>query len=607
MRRIRTPMNVILREKIGRIKFVFMFNIFIIVLIIIFYWKIQIVKYSYYLERAKNNIAKEEKIPAPRGIIKSADGRVIADNKVSFNVYLSVSKLSLSEFNLRRLSRILNIPQNEIKKRAKKNFYLGKSLIEEDVDFRTASLLFSERDKITGLQIKVFPRREYPKGEILSHITGYVGEVSLKELRERGYLEMGDYIGRTGIERYYDSLLFGKKGIFLNIVNSRGHTVKVIKKVLPISGQRLHLTINYKLQKTIYDELKRLGYQGSIVVMRPDTGEVLVLISSPVYNPNIFLNKNKKLEVKKILQMKESPLLNKVITGLYSPGSVFKLLVGIAGLSEKVTSPTRTVFCSGLKEFYGKMFHCWFEGGHGNVNIYEAIEKSCNIYFYQIGKELGIDNIEKYAKMFGFGELTGIDLPFEKRGIVPGKDWKRKNFGVEWFPGETISVAIGQGPMLVTPIQVARFISAIATMGNLPTPHVLDYYFEEDGRRVFYKPKVLKLNLRKKVFETIIEGMSRVVNGDGTGKLARVKGVEVCGKTGTVQIVSKETLKLKVKNEKLKRWATHAWFAGFAPRKKPEIVVVVMLEHSGAGGEVAAPFAGFIFKKYFELKRKGFL
>ncbi len=598
------PEKVFLQIVSIRIKAVFILFSILFFMMIAFYWKTQVKKHDYYLEKSQNNILRVERIPSPRGVIVSSDGKIVVDNKVSYNVFLDINKLSLSEFNLKRISSYLGISFDTVKKRSKKNYYLGRALIAEDIEFKKASRLFSERQKICGLRLKVFPKREYPFGNILSHITGYVGEVTIDELRRSNKYEMGDYVGRNGIERYYDSLLMGKKGTLYHIVNSRGKTVRVVKRKPPSSGAELHITINVELQKMILNELKKRNQSGSIVVMEPYSGKVLSLISYPDYDPNIFLTPKRSSEVKKLLNVKESPLLNKTITGLYSPGSIFKLLVGIAALNEGVITPNDTVFCSGFKEFYGKIFHCWNTGGHGNVNIYQAIEKSCNIFFYTVGKELGIDKIYEYSKKFGFGAPTGIDLPYEKKGVVPSREWKRRVFGVDWFPGETISVAIGQGPLLVTPVQVASFISIIATRGYVVKPHLLDYFIDASGRRYSYRSQIHKLDIRESIFSAIIEGMWRVVNEDGTGKLARIDGVDICGKTGTVQIVSKETLEIRVKNEKEKKWTTHAWFAGFAPKESPKIVVVVLLEHSGAGGEVAAPFARFIFKTYFDMIKR---
>ncbi len=583
------------------IKIFFLFIIFTFTILLLFFGKIQIVKYDYYSGLSTRNIKKIEKLTPLRGLIKDREGNIIADNRLSFDLIIPRENLMGKRKirTIKQLKKFLNIYNKKNKTINSLRNFGTYYLSDEDLSFKDVNYFYSNQEEFNNISLRISPRRLYVLGETGSSFIGYVGEANQKEIRKYN-LNIGDFVGKTGIEKYYEKLIKGEKGERIQVVNSRGVLNKIIKSIPPKQGYTLNLTIDStlqrKIEKLLIDE-KRIG---SVIVLNPKNGEILSLVSTPLFNPNIFTSYFSQQEWEALINKEGKPLINKTIKGLYSPGSIFKLVVGLAGLEERLISERSIVNCYGYKEIYKKIFHCWKTSGHGPMNLISAIEQSCDVYFYMLGKSLKIDVIKHYATMMGLGEKTGIDLVGEKSGLVPSRTWKKKIYNLIWFPGETISVSIGQGPILVTPLQIAQMFSIIANRGYYITPHLLKYY-NNDKKKIFPKYKMKKVPIKKQNFEKIIKGMWRVVNGEkGTGKLAQVQGIDICGKTSTVQVISKETLKSKVKNKKEKRWSNHAWFGAFAPRKNPEIVVVVMIEHSGGGGEIAAPIAGKIIKMYFK-------
>ncbi len=592
--------KIYLSDRKRNINFLFYFIVFSIFILLLFFWKIQIVKYNYYSKLSKRNIMKIEKITPLRGLIKDKNGRILADNRLSFDLIIPRENLlgQNRKITYKQLSDFLKFYKTNEKKNRLKNFGTYY-LYDEDLSFNSVNYFYSNQTLYNKIALRVAPRRKYVLGENGSAFLGYVGEANLREIKKYG-LDSGDFVGKTGIEKYYESFLQGKKGERINLVDSKGILNNILKTIPPKQGYTLNLTIDSFLQKRIENILESKHMIGSVIVMNPKTGEIISLVSTPLYNPNIFTSYFSRKEWKSLINNEGKPLMNKAIKGLYSPGSIFKLVVGLAGLEEGLITDKTIVNCYGYKEIYNKIFHCWKSTGHGPMNLASAIEQSCDVYFYSLGKSLKIDAIEYYGKIMGLGEKTGIDIVGEKKGLVPSREWKKKTYNLIWFPGETISVAIGQGPVLVTPIQIAQLFSIIANRGYYITPHLLKYYVKQ-GKKIFPKYKRKKVPIKKDNFEKIIKGMWLVVNGEhGTGKLAKIQGIDVCGKTSTVQVIGKETLKTKVKNKKERRWNNHAWFGAFAPRNDPEIVVVVMIEHSGGGGEIAAPIAGEIIKMYFK-------
>jgi penicillin-binding protein 2 len=410
---------------------------------------------------------------------------------------------------------------------------------------------------------------------------------------------LGDLVGRRGVEKMNDNLLRGEDGYYVEIVDSVGRHIGVIEKRDPIQGYTLKLTLDSELQRKTEELLEEK--EGAAVVLDAHNGEVLALASYPTFDPNKFINRFSPEEWLELVNNSEFPLENRAIRGLYAPGSVFKLVMSLGALDSKVMTQNTSFFCGGSTRIYNQPFACWREYGHGWTNLFNGIRNSCNIYFYNLGKRMGIEEIARYATMLGYGSRTGIDLPGEKEGLVPTPEWKKRVKDIPWFPGETISVSIGQGPLLVTPLQVAVHTALIANRGVMVTPHILKSYQNpktKEEKEVRSSPKSSNPGIKPSDYEKVIKGMWGAVNNEGTARLAKIQGFDVCAKTGSTQVVSSLAAGEEPNSEnKIK---THSWFTGFAPRNNPKVVVTVIVEFGGMGGESAALLA----KKLFELYRR---
>jgi penicillin-binding protein 2 len=555
--------------------------------ITVLFWKIQILDHKKYILLAEKNRLREENLTASRGLIKDRNGVILAENRASFNVSLIRENCSDINISIKKISKLLGIKENILRERINQYKFYPKFkpiVIKENLKMEEIARIEALKIEFPELVIQFEPKRYYPFHEIGAHIIGYVQEISSQELKKEKFknLKMGDIIGKAGIEKKYDALLRGKNGKIRKIVDSRGRFIRELSRIKPIAGKDLSLTIDFDLQKKAQDLLAEK--EGAIIMLNPKNGEILVMASNPSYDPNKFVRRFNQKEWEKLVNDARSPLENRAIRGLYAPGSIFKLTIALAGLQNGLVRPRSSFYCGGKAFFYNKEFSCWNKGGHGKVNFYNAIRHSCNIYFYNIGNMLGIEKINIWANQLGFGKITGIDLPGEKQGLVPSPEWKKIKLHSPWFPGETISLSIGQGPILVTPLQIAVHTAIIANRGKKIVPHLLKSNREYSNERI-------KIN--KEYFEDVIEGMWEAVNLKGTGKLAQLQGFNICGKTGSTQIISKN----ENENNKIK---THSWFTGFAPRNNPQIVVTIIVEYGGMGGETAAPLARELFKLYRE-------
>jgi penicillin-binding protein 2 len=395
-------------------------------------------------------------------------------------------------------------------------------------------------------------------------------------------------IGRTGIEKQYEETLRGVDGRLLEVVDSLGKSRGERAREDPKRGGSLRLTLDFDLQRKAEEVLE--GKEGAVVVLDPKSGDVLALASYPNFDPARFINRFTPEEWMILVGDPNFPLENRAIRGLYSPGSIFKIVMALAGLDAGYVNPETAYYCSGAQEIYGAVRRCWFKPGHGSMNLTNAIRNSCNIYFYNLGQRMGIVPIASYARMMGFGRKTGIDMPGEKEGLVPDPDWKKRTTGTVWYRGETISVAIGQGPLLVTPLQIAAMTACVANRGIPVSPRLA----AEEG---VPGNKGERVPMRPEVFESVVKGMWMSVNAEGTGRGARVEGFDVCGKTGSTQWISTERAeRLAQQGREVRK--THSWFSGFAPMSDPKVVVTVLVEFGGGGGAAAAPLAGQIFDLY---------
>lgn len=582
-----------------RIKIIQRVVVVSVLLIIVFIWKMQILDYNRYWQKAENNRLREIKLSPQRGLIVDRNGVILAKNRASFKVSFIRENAKDLQLSLERVARLLSMKKEELVARLDKYSSLPDFVpivIKDDLSIEEVARIESNQMDFPELRLAMEPKRDYPFGAFASHVLGYLQEISLAELRSRKYQghDVGDMIGKTGIEFQYEQELAGRKGLVVEVVDSLGRKVKELVRRPPMRGNKVYLSLDYDLQAKAEELLN--GREGAIVVLDPRNGEILALASFPNYDPNKFIHRFSPEEWVSLVQDPSHPLENRAVRGLYAPGSIFKLVMALAGLDSKVISPWTTFFCSGSTIIYGHPFSCWYQPGHGAMNLEKAIQHSCNIYFYNLGKLLGIERIAAYARQCGLGRLTGIDLPGEKQGLVPDPDWKKKNRGAPWYPGETISVSIGQGPLLVTPLQVAVLTSMIARRGQRVIPHLFLQVERREGTFSYTSPRVesgddgLK---DKAIFERIIKGMWQSVNAGGTGQGAYLEGYDICGKTGSTQVISRDTA-----DKTKKKFKTHSWFTGFASRDEPRVVVTVIVEFGGMGGHTAAPIARELFELY---------
>lgn len=541
----------------------------------------QIIKGEFYKGLSENNRIRLIPIPALRGNIYDRNGTVLANSRPSFDACIVPQDFKDEAVVL--LAKVLDLTPEEILHRLAK----GRSapfapvVIARDIGQRSATILEEHSRELPGVVVQVKGLRYYPQGGVCSHILGYMGYKSFDELekiRRYGY-QVRDLVGRTGVEERYDGWLRGEDGGKQVEVDYKGRFVKILGERPPKGGKDLHLTIDIRLQQLAWDLLE--GKFGAIIVMDPRTGEVLAMVSRPDYDPNWFIDPGYSSERYKILEDPSSPLLNRAISCYYPPGSTFKVVVALSALELGKISPATHRHCEGIYYLGGRGFRCWNEDGHGSLRLEEAIAYSCNIFFYQVGLMVGVDHLAKMARYLGYGKPTGIELPSEARGLVPTRRWKKAKFGEPWYDGETANLSIGQGYLSVTPLQAARMISAIATDGTLPQPHLV---------KIPNTPRVSKrLDILARNIKVVKGGMVKGVSWEGgTCHRAWVPGLAIAAKTGTAQV---------------EMGRPHSWFIGFCPAEDPKIVFCVFLEHGGYGSQEAARLAGELIRGWSEIKK----
>ncbi|MBN1613531.1 MAG: penicillin-binding protein 2, partial [Deltaproteobacteria bacterium] len=463
--------------------------------------------------------------------------------------------------------------------------------------------------ELPGITVEVVPVRKYFYGESLAQVIGYIGEISPEELEgDRSGYFAGDLVGKYGIEKYLDPYLRGINGAEQVEVNVVGKEIRVIGRIEPVAGYNVVLTIDSRLQQIAADALGDRA--GAVAVMDPRDGSILALASSPSFDPNLFNGRISFDDWDRISKDPRHPMQNRTVTGLYPPGSTYKLVVAAAALQEGLINPESRILCRGTFDLGNRTFRCWQKKGHGMVHLHRAIVESCDVYFYSLGKRIGVDKLAWYARKFGFGAPTGIDLPRERSGLIPTKAWKLEKYKEPWQMGETISIAIGQGFNLVTPLQLVNAYAALANGGTLWRPRLVQQIETQDGRvlRAFEPEPKGRLPLSKENMELLRYGLWGAVNErGGTGYALKRMAADVCGKTGTAQVVGlpeDESAREMKRLTALQR--DHALFVCFAPcgnDKQPEIAVAVVVEHGGHGGTAAAPIARKIVDEYFEIRK----
>lgn len=559
------------------------------------FWYVQLVRGDEYRLLAEENRLRKLPIQAPRGLIYDRHGRLLVENIPSYNLMLDRSRSVDVAKALGYAAGVLGRPPAELRGildryRAIPEF--TPVLVAENLTLTQVARFGVESLEFPEFEVEVQHLRLYRHGAQTAAFLGYLGEATQDEIeRSEGLYKAGDMVGKKGLEQTYDAVLRGKDGERSVVVDSRGELIDEFRQRPAVPGKTLKLTIDLELQQEAARWLEGPEKVGAIVAMDPRNGEILALVSSPGYNPNLFARRLQIDDWKALLEDPYHPLQNRAIQNTYSPGSTFKIIMATAGLTEKVFTEHTRVFCGGAGTFYGRRFRCWKKGGHGSMDARSAIKNSCDVYFYTLGQKMGIERIARYARIFGLERLTGIDIKGEKKGLVPDQEWSQKARGFKWYPGETISVSIGQGPVLMTPLQMAEMTAMVANGGYRVTPHLVQ---DADV------PAPVHVPLDANALRVVREGLWAVVNEPGgTALRSRVPGAEMAGKTGTVQVIA-QAQRTEAKALPFK-FRDHAWFTSFAPAQKPEIVVVVFAEHGGSGSKTAAPIAQAIHAKYFKV------
>ena len=567
------------------------------------FWRLQVQNPEFYGERAQQNSIKSIPIPGPRGRILDRDGRVIVENHSSFRLILA--REQLKEEHLRPIAQGLDIDYSDLALKVQRMRRQSKWVpitLKDQLTPGDIAFVESHHDFFPELVMIEAQPRLYPQNGMLAHVIGYTGEVSEQELDSPEYAKYnpGDIVGKFGIEKQYNDLLTGTDGQRQVIVDNRGQVHQTIGMKKPVPGKDLQLTIDLDLQAVAElamdgpnKELHVDHKNGAVVALDPRNGEVLAMVSRPTFDPNKFAGRIRAKDWKEINDNPDHPLLNKAIQAQQAPGSTFKPIVALAGLETGTVDDHWSVHCSGGVALYGKYQHCWQKGGHGTLSMHGGIVHSCDVYFYTLGAKLGIDKLSQYADIVGFGQKTGIDLPHEAEGVVPSEKWKLRNYRTKWYAGETPSVAIGQGALTVTPLQLARAEGGMAVGGKWYRPHMLK--LPED------QLKYEEWTLDPEHVKIVKDGMWGVVNeGGGTGVRAALPHIDLCGKTGTAQLASYDYMKSSGRTRELRE---NAWFIGYAPKDNPEIVVSALFEH-GEHGQYAAAIVRDVIKAYFDKKAR---
>jgi penicillin-binding protein 2 len=610
-------------EKIPQTKFSVVQYVILAVFIVLAYglWTLQVRKTDEYVTRSEQNRIRQVPILAPRGKIYDRDGQLIVNNYPSFSALLLRDQMRDLNADAQKIADGLHMPVEEVLEKIRKYQLARKAayepiIIKDDITPDEQAFIASHRDDFPELETLMIHRRLYPRDGFMAHLIGYVGEVSEDMLNSPKFelYERGDIVGQSGVELQYNDLLMGKDGSRRVLVNSKGKEVgrPPNANIPAVPGQKLKLTVDIDIQKAAEQAME--GKNGAVVAMDPRNGEILAMVSRPTFDPNDFAVRISAKEWAGLVEDPAHPLFNKAIQAQLAPGSVFKIVMSVAGLQEGIAQNLR-VNCPGGGVFFGRYFNCWVKGEHrvhGTVDISKGIYQSCDVFFYTLAERLGIEKIAKWATAMGLGKKTGIDLPNEVTGIMPSEEWKMKTFRQKWYAGEVISVGIGQGAVAVSPIQLARTIGGITMGGTFYRPHVVD----PEQMPAQYKtvaaassmPDMVHVPIDPQNWITITNAMAGVVNpaspsqpDPGTAPSAHILGVDFAGKTGSAQVVSNAFRKSK--GGAAKQFADNSWFVGVTPRRNPEIVVAVLFE-GGEHGKLAARLAAQIVRAYVEKQRR---
>lgn len=563
------------------------------------YW-MQIVRYDHFQTLAENNRLRLRTLRAPRGLILDRNGRPIAETEPSFDLVCFPGDVPDLANELRLLSAVVEFDVDEIRGKilaaAKANPFQSIS-VARDIRFEQVSVIELNRESLPGFSILVEAKRSYPYGPEFAHVLGYVGEASEEDLEIGDEVSTGDIVGKNGIEKTLEKTLRGRNGGRYVEVDAAGRDRRLVREVVPRRGDTVQTTLDADLQKAAYEAMN--DRTGAAIAMDPRTGEVLAIVSSPAYDPNDFSRRLTRKEWQALVGNPRKPMQNKGIQGTYAPGSTIKPLLALEALETGALGEDDTVSCTGEFTLGDRTFRCWKERGHGRVDLYKAVVQSCDVYFYNLGLKLDPDRLAELERSMGLGVVTGIDLPGERKGLVPDTAWKREVRKSRWREYESVLLGIGQGAIHVTPLGMLSAYSAIATGGKAMRPRLVRRIVHEDGTAEEIPDEVrVSLDFRPDTVRFLRRALSGAVNDYGTGGAAKLPGIEVGGKTGTAQVAGMKGK--RVQSEDLPyELRDHAWFVGFAPVQDPEIAVVALLEHGGHGGSTAAPVVRAVMREYF--------
>jgi penicillin-binding protein 2 len=575
------------------------------------FWIFQIAQHDHFREIADSQYLQRLPLPAPRGGLFDRHFKILVENHTTFNIALVREKMKDVDRTLRVLADATGADLAEfretVNRRRRDPSYRPVVLID-NASIEQVIAFMARKPELPGIIYQEVPTRKYTMSHVAAHLFGYVGEVREEQLARNEYegVESGAIVGQSGVEQVYNRILMGTEGSREVIVNSVGREMEFLRMHNPQEGTRLQLTIDADLQKAAEDGFRHFGevqagapFNGAAVVLDPRSGEVLSLVSLPAYDPNKFAVGIDAASWKSLNSDPLRPLNNRPLSNRFSPGSTFKIVVATAALEEGVATPATRVHCGGGAVFHGRYFKCWNTSGHGSVDMRRAIEQSCNVYFYTMGNQLGVDRIHKWAANLGLADRTGIDLPNEVQSIMPSTEWKLREKKEKWYAGETISVAIGQGYVTSTPISLATMMMTVANGGTRYTPHVLKAIDEGQGWKPAPVPAPKSVvKMKPSTVAALHDGLFLVINGAGTGGRARLPGRDISGKTGTAQSISLEGAK-KAKGKIDVR--DHGWFVFFAPKDNPELAGVVFTERS-EHGYYGGPIIKHIVDTYYAKK-----
>ena len=562
-------------------------------------------------ELSERNSIRLQSIDPPRGLIFDRNGRLLVDNRPAFDVSIIPKDAKPVDETLRKLSLLLGVPPEElkakIKARRRQSAYKPVPL-KQDIGRNALAAIEARRYDLPGVVIDVKPRRHYIYRQSAAHLIGYLGEINADELSCGLYDDCrpGDYIGKFGIEKAYESSLRGGRGGRQVEVSAKGQVVRVMKTVAANPGHNIFLTIDQQLQ--IKAEELLFGRAGAAVAMDPNTGQLLAMASSPSFDQNAFVSGMTHDQWNALISNPRRPMSNKAVQGEYPPASTYKIVSAIAALEEEIIDETTTFFCPGHLKFGNRVYRCWKKGGHGHVDIIRAMAESCDVFFYQVGQKLGVDRLAWYARACGLGSSTNSKLDHEANGLIPTAEWKLKRTGIPWQAGETLSVVIGQGYNLVTPLQMLALVGAVANQGVQFQPFVLERVetAQEEVITTSQPKEVAKLPVSPATLELVRRGLWEAVNTPGgTAYGSRLKTISISGKTGTAQVVGRKDDDQETEDEEIEeQFKDHAWFVAYAPSEAPEIAVAVIVEHGEHGSSAAAPIARDMIRTYLKNRPK---